>query len=506
MGPLLGPLASRSLNLEYLADYLVSAAPALEEAADGRTAYPGIRRVLSGSIAVFHLPSGKAEERRYWDWLERQVDPGTDDVAELGGQYLDRLRAAVRTRLRGRSASHVSGGMDSTSVALIARDCLAGSEPLLALSTVYRRLPSLAREQPYVESALAQPGLLPHRIDGDEVLDFDRLDTAPAHDEPYHGLVRLCAPEQAVTAAAAREGVATIMTGLGADDIFDMQPFHLAELLRRGRPWAAWREASRWARAKNCNVWTALGSCGLAPLLPPWMRMGVGNWLRGGYASWGRDTEWTIAPWIRPDFARRMNLRERSVANIRRSHYACRPVGLSQLLLGIRAYCGGQFNRVYLAAPHGMMLTHPYLDPRVLSLGVGTWSRITPPLGGQKPIQAAALRGILPDCILDRPYKGYFNASYYTGLSRNLASLEALVEDAPIDDLGFLDKSVLLDCLQRTALGNAGDAGALLALNGTLSLLVWLTQLSTTAESGGDRLPTGPSGRQASRDAPPVAA
>jgi asparagine synthase (glutamine-hydrolysing) len=485
MAPLLSSLPSRLLNQEYLADYLMLSAPALEDAADGRTVYQGVRRVLSGSITIFHLPSGKTEERHYWSWLERQVDPGTDDVVELGERFLERLRAAVRTRMRGRSAAHVSGGMDSTGVALIARACLAGSEPLHALSMVYHRLPGLARERPYVESALAEPGLVPHRIDGDAHLDFDRLDTAPAHDEPHSGLVRLCAAEQALNAAAAGEGVATIMTGLGADDIFWMQPFHIAELLRRGRLWAAWNEASRWARANNYNAWTQIGPYGFANLMPAWMRMGVGNWLRGGYAGWGRNSEWTIAPWIRPDFARRMDLRARAVANIRRTFYAGPSVRLSLLLLGIRSYCGGQFNRVHLAAPQGMMVTHPFLDPRVLSLGVGTWSRLSsPPLGGQKPILAAAMRGILPDCILNRPYKGHFNEAFYTGLSRNLPRLEALVEDAPVDDLGFLDKAILLDCLQRAALGNAGDAGALLPLNGTLSLLLWLAHRDRVAHSG----------------------
>ena len=126
------------------------------------------------------------------------------------------------------------------------------------------------------------------------------------------------------------------MTGLGADDIFDMQPFHLAELLRSGRLWAAWSEASRWARAHDYNVWELLGPYGFANLLPAWMRMGVGNWLRGGYAGWGRNTEWTIAPWIRPDFARRMDLRGRSLANLRRTYHACRPVGLSVALWSIR--------------------------------------------------------------------------------------------------------------------------------------------------------------------------
>src|SRR5262249_20075491 len=159
----------RTLNQEYLADYLALALLTLEEAADGRTVYQGVQRVLTGSTAVFHLCSGNTVVRRYWDWLERQIDPGTDDIDRLGEQDRERLRAPVRTRRRGRSASHVSGGMDSTGVALIARDCLAGREPLHALALVYERLPYLARERPYLESALGQPGLTPHRIDGDAI-------------------------------------------------------------------------------------------------------------------------------------------------------------------------------------------------------------------------------------------------------------------------------------------------------------------------------------------------
>jgi asparagine synthase (glutamine-hydrolysing) len=134
------------------------------------------------------------------------------------------------------------------------------------------------------------------------------------------------------------------------------------------------------------------------------------------------------------------------------------------------------FTRLHLAARDGIVLTHPFLDPRVFSLGLGALTRARPEPGTQKPVLAAAMRGILPECILNRPSKGNFNEAYYMGLSRNLPRLEALVERAPVDDLGFLDKERLLDCLQRAALGNAGDAGALMHMNATLSLLLWLTQ------------------------------
>jgi asparagine synthase (glutamine-hydrolysing) len=474
IAPLLDLLPSRTLNHEYLADYLALALLTVEESADGRTVYHGVQRVLTGSIVVLRLSRGKVEERRYWDWLERQVDPGTDDVATLGEQYLDRLRAAVRTRLRGRTAAHVSGGMDSTGVALIARDILEGREPLHALALVYQRLPYLARELPFLESALEQPGFMVHRVDGDELLDFAHFDMAPAHDEPYTWLFRL-GFQDALDAAAARAGAATVMTGLGADEMLDIRPHYLAELLRNGRPWAAWSEASRWAGAQSSNAWEQLRRYGVDSLLPASMRMGLGSWLRGGYAPLGRQTQWTIAPWIRRDFARRMDLRARILANIRRIHRACRPVGLSVALWGVRQSCE-DFCRMNLSAPRGMVLTHPFRDPRVYSLGLGIQSRVRPQPDVQKPILAAALRGILPERILNRPSKGHFNEVYYVGLSRNLRRMEALIEEAPVGDLGILDKAVLLDCMQRAALGNAGDAPSMSALDRTLSLLLWLTR------------------------------
>ena len=135
-----------------------------------------------------------------------------------------------------------------------------------------------------------------------------------------------------------------------------------------------------------------------------------------------------------------------------------------------------------LSAPRGMVLTHPYQDPRVFSLGLGIQSRVRPQPGAQKPILAAAMRGILPECILNRPSKISFDAIYYIGLSRNLQRLEALVEQAPVDDLGFLDKAVLLDCLRRAALGNASDALVLSAMDRTLALLLWLARQHAIGE------------------------
>lgn len=56
---------------------------------------------------------------------------------------------------------------------------------------------------------------------------------------------------------------------------------------------------------------------------------------------------------------------------------------------------------------------------------------------------------------------------------RRIAIPEALVEQAPVDDLGFLDKASLVDCLQRT--GKCRRCGVPVVIERTLLLLVWLT-------------------------------
>jgi asparagine synthase (glutamine-hydrolysing) len=479
LGTSLQPLQAvrprRALDLDYLAEYLMLPVWSLPEPESGRCVQEGIQRVLAGTAVSVRLPGGQVESHRHWDWLERMVDPGTDRLEELAARYGDLLRRAVRERLSGLTAVHLSGGKDSTSVYLIAADSIASGAaagPLHSLSLVYERLSDLARETAYIDSVPRRAGVVAHRVAADDLLDFDGFNDAPTHDEPCPWLWRTSL-DRALMHEAVRAGVSTVLTGLGADEMTDIQPFYLSELLRRGRLWAAWREAARWARAENCSLWQFLYPFGLANLLPAWTHAGLGAVLRGGYAPWQKQSEWTIAPWIRRDFARRHDLRGRSLAHVRRMYHACRPVGLSAALYSILD-SANDFSRWYLAAPHGVNLTHPFLDPRVLCLGLGMHACYAPQPGQRKPVLAEAMRDLLPQAIRERQSKGHFNEVYYLGLSRNLAALEGLVRRAAVDDLRVFDSNVLLACLRKAALGGASGQSGLVRLNATLSLLKWL--------------------------------
>jgi asparagine synthase (glutamine-hydrolysing) len=473
--PLLGLLTSRSLNLDYLAEFLMLSGP-VQELPSEHCAYKGIYRLLPGTTISLQVSTGQVEQRTHWNWQEHLVDSGASRPDELGSQFLEHLRLAVRERIRGRIASHLSGGMDSTTVSLLARDWIhsgAGEGPLHTLSLVYHRLPGLARETFYLESVLPWAGSVAHRIPADDLLDFDGFAAPPPHDEPYAGLFRM-AMDRATVEVAAEVGAATMLTGLGADEVLVNSPTHLADLLRRGRLCTAWAEACRWARADGCNPWEILYPHGIANLLPPWSRAGLGALLRRGYASWRGQNDWTIAPWIRSCFARRYELRCRAAENARRTVASCRPIGLSLALAAIESR-KGDFNRWFLGAPRGVVIAHPFLDPRVLCLGLSIQSRVVAEPGSGKPVLAEALRGLVPDRLRNRRRKGHYNEIYFLGLARNLQALEAMIRRAPIDDLDLFDKVTLIQCLQKAALGDARNVRALNRFNLTLSLIRWLS-------------------------------
>src|SRR5436305_4480824 len=165
--PLCSMLPQCSLNEAYLADFLMLQT-ALPEARSEQCVYLGIQRVLTATIVIARANPDRIERYPYWDWLKESKDPGTHDLVQIAQQYRARPQAAVGERLRGCTLAALSGGMDSTSVALLAQQLVSSGKaeaPLHTYSRVYDRLPLLARERPYIECALQQQtGIVPHRL------------------------------------------------------------------------------------------------------------------------------------------------------------------------------------------------------------------------------------------------------------------------------------------------------------------------------------------------------
>lgn len=476
--PLLQLLPARTLSLDHLADFLVRPPSNGERAAEG-CAYEGVHRLTPDAMLRIELDTGRVAQERCWSWLAQAIDPGTDRLDEIAAGYADRLKRAVRERIRGRTASHLSGGMDSTSVCLLARDLERlgiGQPPLHTLSLVYERLPSLARERRYIDSVLESDteGLVGHAIVADELLDFDEVSNPPFHDEPFAGLSCL-QTERALCGTAAELGIDTILTGRGADELLDALPYHLTDWLRSFRFYAAWREASAWAEARGSTSWRIMNQFGVRSIFPAWRHGFLGkifsrsSGIRGGVVD-----EWSIPTWIRPDFARQHMLAERIAASARKMYRGEGSTPTSLALHGLQRRVGEAFSSL-AAVPNGIALCHPFLDTRVLRFGLGMQARLTPLPRPVKPVLAEAMRGVLPEQIRNRRDKRSFNEVYYLGLRRNLPALRAMIALAPIDGFGLIDKTILMQTLEEGALG-AVDAYRLTRLDVTLSLISWLSR------------------------------
>ncbi len=241
MRPLVDVLPHRRLDRDYVAEYLMLPGTGVQEVNDEHCAYEGVHRVLAGTRLEVR-PGGQAKLVRWWDWLDQIEEPGSLQHEAIAARFGELFADAVRQRQVGRTAAHLSGGMDSTAVALLlARNAReAGDEPIHGLSLVYERFSFLARERPFVECALGESGLKSHLLSGDEHLGFEGYRDDVNSDEPALVLYQSTS-NQAMLRHAADLGAHTLMTGLGADELIGQPAFHLHELLRRGRWLAAWR-------------------------------------------------------------------------------------------------------------------------------------------------------------------------------------------------------------------------------------------------------------------------
>ena len=469
-------LSADAPDEEYEAEYLALPTCGRHEVASERTPYRGVSRLGPRALLDARLPSGPIQVVEHWDWLERLEEPPSGGLPALGERYSDLLRRAVRDRMAGRTAAHVSGGLDSTSVAFLAREEVARGAargPLHTISLVYNSMKVLAREREVIEGAVGgDPNVAPHFIAADGLLDFGTYAAPPDHDEPWPWL-SMVGTEMARTEEAWKAGAETALTGLGADELLDMGPYHLTDLLRRGRLLRAWREAVRAARAENCGVWPILYPFGVRNLLPFGLRDGWRPLFRGGRSDWLHAGDFTVPPWVRPDYARRRRLRERMMDDARRCVRPGRPTVLSVALAKIEGRTG-DLGRWHLSAPRGILVEHPFLDPRLLCFLLGVHAKLPPlPRSTPKPILVEAVNGVLPDAVRLRPKGGFFNEPYFRGVSRHAAQLEQLAEAGGLPAPDWLDRAGLLDCLRQSALGIGNDRIQMDRLNVALSWLRW---------------------------------
>ena len=354
-----------------------------------RTFFKAVRKLPPGHALT--IEGGEARRERHWHPERAPAARAASDDA-CAEEFLALYTRAVADRLRGPDpvGVHLSGGLDSSSIAVLAARELRrqGRPPPLAFSwlpTLGDRPPSESHAAEYdaVAAVCAQEGMqVFHRAlsPGDVVAMLRRDGACPGvHIHPNEMAVQRCAAEQ---------GVRVLLSGWGGDEGASFNGRgHRERLLLTGR----WLKLLAEGRACEVNPLKFLAGVAL-PLVHPRLPRALRR-LRRGDGPRGR--RWLIDPAfarrVKPAPARiprQVNVRDTQLWLLRNGH-------LSQRIEGWAAS----------GAAHGLEYRYPLLDRRLLEFALGLppeqfrrgpWSRW---------LMRHALRSVLPPELCWNPSK-----------------------------------------------------------------------------------------------------
>lgn len=431
----------RRLSELRIADHVV---PFLQDRSltyfDGILSLPPGHALLAGDQGLRVGP--------YWapDATRELRLPSDDAYAEA---FRERFTEAVRVRLRsaGPVGAMLSGGLDSSSVVCTARELLAG-EGRLPLPTFSARFPDIpeADEPAFIEAVVAQGGLSPHYLRGDEVDPLGDVDGpwATGDETLRHFGYSM---HTALFRQARAEGIEVMLEGLGGDAVVSHGGGRLHELARAGRLLDLGREAVRFSRAYGFPVRTVARAL-LAPYLPERGRA-AWRWLRRrGEPAWSP---------LQPALARRLDLE----ARIREAerHQRTRPRGAR--VQHVEQVASPRSVMVLekldaMAANLGLEFRDPFLDRRLIEFCLALPADQKLRQGRGRLVMRHAMAGRLPPLVQTRPGKADLNG----GVARLIAErhrqrLDAMLEAAIPVLTPFVDPDALRRLSRRWRVAGA---------------------------------------------------
>jgi asparagine synthase (glutamine-hydrolysing) len=378
-----GAEIDRRADLDALADIFFG------RLAERRTALRGVERVPRASRVRASRDLSLTVER-YWD-PERLLETSSLGVPEAGERMLELLEQAVTRSVTGRDVVSLSGGIDSTTIAALAalEHRARSGRALPALTAVYPEHPSVD-EREYVEQVagaleLSLHTYVPTASPLDDLAHWVGVTDGPAD--------TLSIPEVAENYRRARElGARSVLSGELAEYVLTVTSHFAGHLALHGR----WGALTRWARALRARGRSRRDVLRrIAPSLTP-------AFLAGRYTRLRRRENRLLPAWIDPDevggLGRRPDLEHR--ARDRWRHAQVAPLHGAAITLEADALC---------AASLGVQVRRPFADVDLWEFMLSLRAETKFPDLVAKRLVRDAMRGRLPDAVLDRMDKTAFD-------------------------------------------------------------------------------------------------
>ena len=379
----------------------------------------GVTRFPRASSATVE-PGGDPAFHRFWDPAPL-LETARLTLSEAQERLAAMVEQAVRRAVTGLDAVSLSGGIDSPTIAAFAapRHLELTGRPLPALSSVYPDLPAVD-ESKWIELVVEHLGLELHTYRPSSRPLDDLAHWVDVLDGPVD---TMSIPELAENYRLARElGARNVLSGEMAEWVFTFGQHLIGHYVLHGRVGAtiAWLRDQRargasWRRiARRAGPSLVSSRAGLA-----WLR------LRGRTQAFRHLPAWVDAeaaggPAERPDFVRPARRRWLE-------HQLDPLVGVGSYSFDADALC---------AAYHGVHVRRPLADVDLWEFVLTLPAEIKFPNALPKSLLRESVRGRLPDAILDREDKTFFDdfalrTADYDGLRRWI--LETDVRLAGVD-------------------------------------------------------------------------
>ncbi|MET9917713.1 albusnodin/ikarugamycin family macrolactam cyclase [Streptomyces sp. NPDC006435] len=383
---------------------------------------------------------------------------------------------ALRAKADPTLSSDLSGGLDSTTVAVLATDALPAPHRLNAV-TIHPEGNQDGADLRHARLAAAASGgrIVHHLLPlGIRHLPYTRIATVPPTDEPAPSTLTQARLREQFRWMCDRLGTRTHLTGDGGDSVLFQPPAHLADLIRHRHLRRATSEVFGWARLRRVSV---------TPLLRDAITMArtprrealftLAGHLTGQKADHRGNVRWfpllPLPDWAEPDAVGHV-VEAAGRAGERADRSAGLDASVRTLTEEIREVARTAAADAELAARCGIDLHNPFLDPSVVNAVLTTPLEHRPAVHAYKPLLVRAVRDLLPPEVAARTTKGGFDTDHYAGMRANLDDLSALA-DGHLAGLGLIDPRRLRSRLCRAA---AGIPMPLAALEQALTTEAWL--------------------------------
>ena len=369
----------------------------------------------------------------------------------------------------------LSGGVDSTTIAHHAVPHLArGADyPCFSLDPRGGEAEGFAADLPYARLVSTRLGV-PLHVVGLAEESLDELDElVRSLDEPTPDPAAFAT--RAICAAARDRGVKVLLSGAGGDDIFSGYRRHQALASERYWGWMPppWREALVDLSAqlpRDNPAGRRLAKLFGHASAPPAERL-------ASYFLWLDDS--VLAPALAPGF--REELRRFRSVDTMLDALAALPTGVSrlnQMLHLDRSFFLADHNLNYtdkMAMACGVEVRVPFLDPDLVAFTERLPDDLKQRGRSGKYLLRAAMRGVIPAEVLDRPKTGFgfpLRRLLHGSYGRRLRRLAA---EGRLDATGVFQGSGVIALLDADA---RGEVDAAYPLMGVLCVESWLRQFA----------------------------